>query len=134
MESKIASNVLANIDEWSNAVKAEDLQITRLSGMSNAVYKVEVRPSVAAKLNLKKVVYRQFEQDLTDATIERTVFRIMSDSSQGAQLFTQTHEYRIESFFGRPLSIWEMRNPLIYNKVASLLCDFHNMNLQVVLG
>ena len=87
MEGKIASNVLATIDEWADQIKPDDLIITRLSGMSNAVYKVEVRPNVSAKLKLKNVIYRQFEQDLTDATIERTVFRAMSDAGKGAQLF-----------------------------------------------
>lgn len=35
-------------------------------------------------------------------------------------------EYRIESYIdGRPMTIWEMRNPVIYKKVAEIICDYN---------
>jgi hypothetical protein len=35
-------------------------------------------------------------------------------------------EYRIEGFFeGRPISIWEMRNPIIYLDYARFMCDYN---------
>ena len=35
-------------------------------------------------------------------------------------------DYRIEGFFeGRPISIWEMRNPLIYLEYARFICDYN---------
>jgi len=34
--------------------------------------------------------------------------------------------YRIEGFFdGRPITIWEMRNPMIYTKYAEMMVDYN---------
>ena len=44
----------------------------------------------------------------------------------GPILIHSQDEYRIESFFeGRPLSIWEMRNPFFMSLVANALCDYN---------
>ena len=41
-------------------------------------------------------------------------------------MYFQNKEYRIEQFFhGRPLSIWEMRNPMIYLKYAETICEYN---------
>lgn len=37
-----------------------------------------------------------------------------------------SYEYRIESFWnGRPMSIFEMRNPMLLNTITKQLCDFN---------
>lgn len=41
-------------------------------------------------------------------------------------MFFQNSKYRIEEFFeGRPLTLWEMRNPLIFERFARNICDFN---------
>lgn len=75
MERSIVNNILHHIDSWSHLVASkEDVIITRLNGMSNAVYKVELRPELAKQVDLSVLIYRQFEQDLTDRRIERAMF------------------------------------------------------------
>ena len=50
----------------------------------------------------------------------------MSDSGQGPQLYHETPEYRLESFIdGRPLTIWELRNPIIASKAVKAIFDMH---------
>lgn len=50
----------------------------------------------------------------------------MSNDGSGPKMYFQNTEYRIEEFFeGRPLTIWEMRNPMVAAKVAKMLCDFN---------
>ena len=45
-------------------------------------------------------------------------------------MFYQNSKFRIEQFFeGRPLTLWEMRNPMIYKNFARNICDF-NFNSQ----
>ena len=50
----------------------------------------------------------------------------MSDAGLGPKLVKQCETFRIEEFFsGRPLSIWEMRNPVIMSKVVNAIYNFH---------
>ena len=50
----------------------------------------------------------------------------MSDQNLGPKLYFQNDEYRIESFFeGRPLTIWELRNPTIMKLLARATFDFN---------
>lgn len=74
----------------------------------------------------KTLLYRNFKQFLTDYRIERAVFQAKSDDLTGPKMYFQNKEYRIEQFFhGRPLSIWEMRNPMIYLKYAETICEYN---------
>ena len=51
----------------------------------------------------------------------------MSDSGLGPKLIFANEVFRIEHFVdGRPLSIWEMRNPQIMKQVARAIYDFHH--------
>ena len=53
----------------------------------------------------------------------------MSDSGLGPKLIYANADFRIEHYIeGRPLSIWEMRNPYIMKKVARVIYDFHHLN------
>ena len=50
----------------------------------------------------------------------------MSESGLGPKLFFQNSEYRIENFIeGRPLSIWELRNPVIAEKFVEAIFSMH---------
>lgn len=54
----------------------------------------------------------------------------MSDDGSGPKMFFQNDKFRIEEFFeGRPLTLWEMRNPMIFENFAKKICDF-NFNAQ----
>uniref|UniRef100_A0A7S3ML58 Choline kinase n=1 Tax=Favella ehrenbergii TaxID=182087 RepID=A0A7S3ML58_9SPIT len=71
-------------------------------------------------------LYRKFECEVVDKQIEATLFRCMSEAGLGPKLVFQSETFRIEYFFtGRPLSIWEMRNPVIVKKVVEELFNFH---------
>ena len=53
----------------------------------------------------------------------------MSDKGLGPQLVYQNDDFRIESFFdGRPLTIWEMRNPTIMRLVAKAIYEMHHVS------
>ena len=72
------------------------------------------------------MLYRKFEQEFTDRPIEQAIFEAKSEDGTGPKLYFQNMEYRIESYIhGRPISIWEMRNPLIYMKLAEMFCDYN---------
>ena len=53
----------------------------------------------------------------------------MSVMGLGAKLIYECTTFRIESFFeGRPLTIWELRNPVIIEEVVKAIFGFHNNN------
>jgi hypothetical protein len=50
----------------------------------------------------------------------------MSDGNLGPKMFFQNDKFRIEEFFeGRPITLWEMRNPMIFGNFAGKICDFN---------
>ena len=124
----IVNHILEHIAEWKDVVSSPaDVTITRLSGLSNACYRVEFKPHlVKPGMTLTKLLYRRFEQDLTDKRIEQAIFKTKSEDGTGPKLYFQNNQYRIEGFFdGRPLSIWEMRNQIIYLNYAELMVEFN---------
>ena len=63
---------------------------------------------------------------MTDKRIEEAIFKTKSDEGTGPKLYYMNSEYRIEGFFeGRPISVWEMRNPVIYLDYARFICEFN---------
>ena len=59
--------------------------------------------------------------------MEAAVFQAMSDSGLGPKLIFANEDFRIEHFVdGRPLSVWEMRNPLIMKQVCKAIYDFQH--------
>ena len=51
----------------------------------------------------------------------------MSDTGLGPKLIYHDQDYRIEHFVpGRPLSIWEMRSPVIMQAVVQALYNMHS--------
>ena len=60
------------------------------------------------------MIYRVFENANANKELEALIFEELSAQKIGAKLLHANDKYRIEGFFdGRPISIWEMRNPVI---------------------
>ena len=90
------------------------LSVSKLSGLSNSCYRVKIEDKSLDGVEPNVLLYRKFECDIIDKKMEATVFEVMSDIGNGPKLYFQNDKYRIESFFdGRPLTIWELRNPKI---------------------
>lgn len=104
----------------------DDLTYRRLSGLSNACFRVQIKDGLHPDIEQRTILYRRFEQDLTDKRIEQAIFETKSEDGTGPKLYFQDKEYRIEGFFeGRPITIWEMRNPKIYLKYAEMIADYN---------
>ena len=86
--------------------------------MSNEVYKVFLKTN-EEKVEPKAVLYRIFLCEIGDKELESLIFNSMSDKGFGPKLFFRNTEFRIESFFeGRPMTIFEMRNPRMMKLTA----------------
>ena len=54
------------------------------------------------------------------------IFLAKAEEKTGPKLYCQNDKYRVEGFFeGRPITLWEMRNPSIFCKYSELICQFH---------
>ena len=112
-----------HIESW-KSLRADQIKITRLSGMSNAVYKVSLIDGRAIEPDT--LLYRKFLCEVVDKRVEAAIFESMSDQGLGPKLIFRCDEYRIEGFFhGRPLTIWEARNPLMMKYVAKAIFEFN---------
>ena len=73
------------------------------------------------------LLYRKFECEIIDKQVEGAIFRAMAESGQGPGLVFQNNEYRIENFVeGRPLTIWELRNPHMMKLYAKAVYQMHH--------
>lgn len=99
----------------------------RLNGNSNAVFKVNIKDGLYPEIvENRAILFRRYEQELIDKQIEQAIFKAMSDDGSGPKMFFQNNKFRIEEFFeGRPLTLWEMRNPMIFENFARKICDFN---------
>ena len=123
----ILSRIHEHVPSWKAIQSPSDLEIKRLSGLSNACFRVHIPAGKFEDIKEPRtLLYRRFEQDLTDKRIEQGIFDIKSQNGTGPKLHFQNFVYRIEGFFeGRPLTIWEMRNKTIYRKYANMICDYN---------
>ena len=108
--------------------KLKDVKIERLSGLSNACYRVALSEAVnLSDENVRVLFYRKFLSSAGDRNIEAVIFESMAEKGLGPQIIYSEHEFRLEEFIsGRPLSIWEMRNPVIMESIARAIYDFHH--------
>ena len=114
----IFSRIVEHIDSW-KAVNFKDTKFSRLNGLSNACYKVSAS-------DVMTLLYRKFECKVVDKQVEALIFKVASDEGLGPKLLHQSSEYRIEGFLeGRPLTIWEMRNPCFMSAFVDKIFDFH---------
>jgi predicted Ser/Thr protein kinase len=57
-----------------------------------------------------------------DKPLEALIFNSLSDQQIGPKNIFSNDVFRIEEFIqGRPISIWEMRNPIIMKKVVEII-------------
>ena len=129
----IIANILQHVPGWSEAVQApEQVEISQLNGLSNACYRVNLKSDVLLPPNCqspRKLLYRKFECEVVDKQVEAALFRCMSEAGLGPLLIHGSNLFRIEGFIeGRPLTIWEMRNPIIMEETVKAIYDFHNNN------
>ena len=97
-----------------------------MAGMSNACYRVSIAEAHREGIVPDTVLYRKFLCEVVDKQVEATVFQSMSDQGLGPKLYFRDDEYRIEGFFhGRPLTIWEARNPRMMQLVAKAIFDYN---------
>ena len=123
-------NCKKHIQSWVD-IPNENFDIRRLSGMSNEVYKVNLKDT-ESDVEPKAILYRIFLTEINDKELESTIFNSMSEKGFGPKLFFRNTEYRIESFFeGRPLTIFEMRNPC-FMKLAAQLIFQYNFNQDAI--
>lgn len=95
--------------------------------MSNACYKVQITDhTILDRAKPTAVLYRKFMCDVIDRDRENLVFSALSEKGLGPKLLFVNQEYRIEEFFdGRPITIWEMRSPVIMETAIKLIHSFH---------
>ena len=122
----ILQRICDAIPSWSQKnLTLNQVDIKRLSGLSNACYRVSIKKELTF-CEPKVVLYRKFECQVIDKNLEAAIFKANSDAGLGPKLIFQNDSYRIETFFyGRPLTIWEMRNPNIMKSFASKIYQFH---------
>ena len=132
-EEVIIANVLEHVAGWSDVVQApEHVEIKLLNGLSNACYRVCLKDDVHLPPNCqspRKLLYRKFECEIIDKQVEAALFESMSEAGIGPRLIFGCSKYRIEAFFeGRPLTIWELRNPVVMEETTKAIFGFHNNN------
>lgn len=109
----VLDRIKEHMPAW-RSVSLSDVTIKRLSGLSNACYKVQLLDTIKIDDTEvpRKLLYRKFENEVIDKKIEELIFRSMAEKGFGPKFIYQDSKYRIEEFIeGRPLSVWELRNP-----------------------
>lgn len=126
-EADMFARIKAHVKGWSAISAADQLEFKRLSGLSNACYRVSPKdPELAVLVEPSALLYRKKVSEVVDKTQEAIVFEVMSAQGMGPQCFYQDDDFRIEQFFeGRPLSIWELRSPVILRKLMRALVSLH---------
>lgn len=121
----ILSRIKEKVTSWA-PVTLEQLNIKKMSGLSNACYRVHIEDEALKQIVPTTLLYRKFECEIIDKKVESTIFKSMSDQGLGPLLHFQNTVYRIESFFeGRPLTIWELRNSTIMKLLAKKAFEFN---------
>ena len=125
----ILANIKKHVRAWDQGVQTlNDIKISRLNGLSNACYRVELQDWVSLSDTAEKRVflYRKFECTVNNKEIEAIIFQNMSEKNLGPKLVFACDEYRIEEFFdGRPMTIWEMSDPVIMKIMARKIFEHH---------
>lgn len=127
---KIYKHILELVPDWQKLITCPaDLSYSRLKGNSNACFRVSLKESILLPDESKiprQLLYRRYEQTIIDKSVEQAIFKAKSEDLTGPMLYFQNDEYRIEEFWnGRPITLWEMRNPLIQETYAQQICMFN---------
>ena len=132
-KGRMFENIIKVVPEWKDIGLESycDFEMKRLNGNSNACYKVELKERIKTDDEVARTVfYRRYEQKVVDKRVEQAIFQAQAEEERGEKLYFQDDEFRVEGFFhGRPLSLWEMRNPMIFENYARLICQFNFSSL-----
>ena len=72
-----------------------------------------------------------FLNQIGNKDFERVIFRAASDEKIGPKCLFESDDFRLESFFeGRPLTVWEMRNPTLMMACCDKLFAY-NFNTKI---
>ena len=97
----------------------DELELVNVSGMSNVTYSI-----ASKKLPSKRIIIRFFESKCADFMTEDRIFRLFGERGWGPKEIERSDTYRVEEFIdGRPLTMFELRNPYIGKKVMALICN-----------
>lgn len=121
-------HILDVVPQWSKYITTHScVNFRRLRGNSNACFKVSLSDTIQLDSDVPRhLLYRRYEQTVVQKEVEQAIFLAQSQDHSGLKLYHQNDEYRIEEFFiSRPITLWEMRNPLIQKKYADRICNFN---------
>ena len=85
----IFDRLTQHVPQWKQSLEdQDDLIIKRLSGLSNACFRVKIKDDVALNVSEPRtLLYRRFEQELTDRRIEEAIFKAKSEDGTGPKLY-----------------------------------------------
>lgn len=107
-----------HIESWKNVKDHNDAFITRLSGLSNVTCLIKAHDE---NIEPRFLIFRLFANELCDTSIENMVFETLSEHGIGPKCYFQNSTYRLEeNFDSRPITIYEMRNPLYMKKIIDI--------------
>ena len=93
----ILANIIRNIPTWSQSNPSLDLvEISRLSGLSNACYRVALKDGGDGESQAEPLLYRKFLCTVSNRDIEKVVFKTMAESGYGPKLYYECEDFRIE--------------------------------------
>ncbi|CAI2371447.1 unnamed protein product [Moneuplotes crassus] len=104
-----------HLSSWKDVITEKDAVIFRLSGLSNITCMVKAK---SKSVSPRYVIFRVFDNELCSNELESSVFECLSDQGLGPVCFFQNEHYRIEqSFDAKPITIFEMRNPVFMKQI-----------------
>jgi Choline/ethanolamine kinase len=118
----VLANIKKHVPTWA-PLSEHQVSLTRLSGLSNACYRVQHK---VGDIQPHSLLYRCFECPIVDWNMENEIFESLSEQDLGPKLYHQCQDYRIEEFFlSRPITVFEMRNEIYIKAYSHKICDFN---------
>lgn len=64
---EIFTNIIENVSEWQSLKCFDDIEVKRLNGNSNAVFRVKIKDGLHPQITENRLLlYRRYEQDIID--------------------------------------------------------------------
>jgi thiamine kinase-like enzyme len=120
--------IRTSLPEWKD-LPDEDIQMERLSSLSNLVMLVTAKQNVSPK----QFIFRKFSpsEGLVDKSKEAKVFAEMSHSGYGPKCYGVNDDYRLEEYFdARPILNEEYNQPEYRRKLAIAIANLHKVHVQ----
>ena len=107
-----------HIEAWKDIKDEKDAVIIKLSGLSNITCMIKANDK---HVEPRSVIFRVFDNPLCESDVEDLVFQWMSDHGIGPKCYYKCDHYRIEEWYdSRPITIFEMRNPVFLKKIIEI--------------